>query len=146
MSITYQAYVEAVGPAQAVAAFRQHVQEAGLDRQTLELCVDRPCHVAFNAITSGAALDLAHQRPQLGEFAHQQHGQFPHLVIRVQQVTECVHVTESVYAGGQALFCQVSEDDFDNPLIPPQVLVHHREGNPDAWGRACALYGVMASA
>lgn len=147
MSITYQAYVEAVGPADAITAFKQALRAADPDPHTLEEGAVLPCYAVFNAFTSGRALDLGHQRPQLGAFVHQHHGQFPQLVLRVQLVSECVHVDETVYAAGKCLFQQSSEDDFDqvtDPAVPPPVLVHHREGNPHAFSHACALYGVMA--
>lgn len=149
MSIDYDAYVEAVGPAEQIAEFKRRAlaNPCGPTSYGVELESDSPNHVAFREATHGSARNLAHQPPELFYFGLENSDAIgiSELTIRALLTTECVNFEEYVVRNGERLFAEGSSYDLSVEVGPNEsfpLIVHGNEGNLNAWAEACARHGV----
>jgi len=148
MSIDYVAYVEAVGPVEQIALFKRRAQALTVGSTSLgqELKVDQPGYVAFGEVTSGPVRTLPHQPPETYYYAIDcaTTPELSGLTFRTVLVTESLNMEEHVLRGGKELFSlktqekEGGKDGYDG--MPDLVQV--REGDAQAWARACTHYGV----
>lgn len=147
MSISYEAVVQAVGPADKIALFKEKVlaikppySSYGIEQQ-----IDQPNCVGFYENTSGSARDTSYRWPELFYLATNDPVVVDGIVIRVFLITECIYETQLVIEDNLLAFQQRSELDM-GACVPPDEdlpeIIHDVEGDATAWERACARFNV----
>jgi len=147
MSISYEAVVQAVGPADKIALFKEKVlalkppySSYGIEQQ-----IDLPNCVGFYENTSGSARDVSYRWPELFYMATNDPMTVDGIVLRVFLITECIYEMQLVIEDNQTAFQQRSELDMGAFVAPDEDLpeiVHEAVGDATAWQRACARFGV----